>query len=648
MAASMELIRDKAAPLIDEVWINRGTEEEAILESCYMIFTGQSYEGGAPVDETGDGEDGLSVTNLQLFCKSQDTSHIDVNDVAQLRRLKEEDIVVSFSAFDREMFNEGRRRRLSTADNANADEILIRDTSFDLDGIWYNFTVKFELCYADNEELEAAVQDYEQSIDVDWEEYRAETEQNILNVSQEAYRGENNGFGAVRLFDLDILNVTYLATMDKCAVPTDSGLRRRLHTAETVNTPCIQLKLELETENLVPSNTDPDATSNIVLIAAALGELTSATITMPDIDNTGDESTTTQSPMPGGGEAIWTVEPECIGEPQIVDTYFPQGIPFAPQLEGNASMNSDGFSVFIPFSTPASIVYVFELTALPLKISHTCGASLNVIGVIYDDALDVLIAQTEAVEVLPHDGDVNKLLPFPFASSVVLQPATDYVIIYKSIDTPFPSDCALSMISIGDDDGRRRMLDSSGYTTQSDFALDANPNSCLLGTALAKSPDMMTGAKTFCQTESRSNEAAIKAGFFRMFGSQVGLNNHGIRAGSMKVFDTSMLYTFIDNAWPAWYIKKPCIAIDKATRRVFGLGGYDKRSSAGGAAVNKIVVYQFDNDALTEGHVMTELNGWVLDKPRYGSMCFYWKQDASTENIVVISGMPNTAYEFAD
>eukprot|EP01083_Nonionella_stella_P075826 206288_1 len=336
--------------------------------------------------------------------------------------------------------------------------------------------------------------------------------------------------------------------------------------------PCITMQVKLATENLVPLNLQPDVRSNINLIGKALANVTGALLHLPDIDTDEDD------------EWAWEIDPNCVGNPQIDDVILPSTTE-TMFSDADVSIENDELRVSMPLVTTESIMYVYDVTNLPLLISHSCATDIVITGTISHGT--VQLESTSSITITAND--VNRLKVLSLGSTVRLQPGTEYEIEFTS-DT-LSIDCDLTKIDVGEAETRRRLGD--GYRTSSDIETDANPNSCVLGKALAKSDDMQTGCETFCQSDLGSNANALKAGFFRMFGSQVALNNHGVRPGSIKVFNTDGAQTFIDKTFLR-SVKKPCIAIDEQNNRVFAVGGYNKWNR----------------------HEVSELAGWVLDEAR--------------------------------
>eukprot|EP01084_Bolivina_argentea_P041286 76177_1 len=77
---------------------------------------------------------------------------------------------------------------------------------------------------------------------------------------------------------------------------------------------------------------------------------------------------------------------------------------------------------------------------------------------------------------------------------------------------------------------------------------------------------------------------------------------------------------------------KQCIAIDSYTKRIFSVGGIEN-----GQALNRLKIYLIKSQKQIE-----EINiNLSLDKPRYGSMCYYYKHINGREYIIVINGMSN-------
>ena len=65
--------------------------------------------------------------------------------------------------------------------------------------------------------------------------------------------------------------------------------------------------MALETENLVPSNNNPDPASDIYIIGKSVGKATNGTVTFPDI------------PDP---DEYWDIPNECQNETEFDDIYW--------------------------------------------------------------------------------------------------------------------------------------------------------------------------------------------------------------------------------------------------------------------------------------------------------------------------------------
>ena len=123
--------------------------------------------------------------------------------------------IKTFSDFDKQMLEKGRRRRRMMDVSDEETDVWIRNYNVSsLDGLWYDFTVNFELCFDDNDALKAAVESFEDIIDSQpsgelWTQYTANTSQNILQISLDAYYGWSNGFGDVEVQTLNMLYANY-------------------------------------------------------------------------------------------------------------------------------------------------------------------------------------------------------------------------------------------------------------------------------------------------------------------------------------------------------------------------------------------------------------------------------------------------------
>eukprot|EP01084_Bolivina_argentea_P039335 72695_1 len=298
------------------------------------------------------------------------------------------------------------------------------------------------------------------------------------------------------------------------------------------NSPCMTIEIKLATENLVPSNNKPHVGSNIFLIGKALAAQTNGIVVLPDIPEQDDDdymtttttttstttTTTTATPIKINDEYEWNIDDTCLDNSQIDENYFPKSV-FAPkELDAQASVNENGFSVSIPFHTPESAVYVFELDGLPLKISHVCAGDLTVIGAIKLKQNNELIKEAEAIIVPPNQSGKNREKMLNFDVTIQLDSNTEYKIVFKTINS-FPIGCDLftdiDLGSPGHANTKRRLPDANGHYTYDDFKCAASPNSCKLGKGLAKSNAMKTAVAAMCKDSLGSNENRIKAGMFK-------------------------------------------------------------------------------------------------------------------------------------
>ena len=126
----------------------------------------------------------------------------------------------------------------------------------------------------------------------------------------------------------------------------------------------------------------------------------------------------------------------------------------------------------------------------------------------------------------------------------------------------------------------------------------------------------------------------------KYFHSQSAINNHLFMTGSLHLFDSNGTATLNLTNFPEFGVEEPCIAVDEDNLIIYAIGGHNGT----GEAVDFIQGYQFDDDTLTTGYIIEYLKNWRLDRPRYGSECFYLVQD-TVEKLVVISGMPHKKYE---
>eukprot|EP01083_Nonionella_stella_P271622 920473_1 len=424
---------------------------------------------------------------------------------------------------------------------------------------------------------------------------------------------------------------------------------------ELIGSPCIQLRIRLQTENLLPLNTAPDPVSNIAIIGKTIATITGGTVNIPqspDLD--GDD------PDDYDPSLVWKLHDECVIDNQKTDLFWPTE-PWNPELNASitrhskkicessswaSSSSSDcymkdiGFTITKPFKTPSSIVYMFHLDVLSLYLSHTCvNDYLTVGGAIYLDGNPLAYAKHARVYA---NSDPSHQMSFE--STVSLHPNTSYEIRHDLIGG-YPEDCTLEDISFGAD--ARRLLytlqDTDTPIIQMNTILNAQgtPNACLLGSHLALSDEMQRGVSAMCgDTEQVS---VIEEGLFRQHASHGALKNHLYKAGSLHIFDENEMESFFDGTFPQHNVSDPCLTVDEERNIIYAVGG----AAPNGSAVHFIQGYQFDDDSLSSGRIMTELDGWVLDKPRYGASCLYWN-DGGVGKLVVISGMANTGYEFTN
>ena len=83
--------------------------------------------------------------------------------------------------------------------------------------------------------------------------------------------------------------------------------------------PCIILEIKLETENLVPTNNNPDPASNIYLIGKAIANITGGMVTFPDIP---DDETPANATSGIQYDPEWEIPDECLDETQVSDAYW--------------------------------------------------------------------------------------------------------------------------------------------------------------------------------------------------------------------------------------------------------------------------------------------------------------------------------------
>eukprot|EP01084_Bolivina_argentea_P146166 256016_1 len=173
----------------------------------------------------------------------------------------------------------------------------------------------------------------------------------------------------------------------------------------------------------------------------------------------------------------------------------------------------------------------------------------------------------------------------------------------------------------------------------------SNLTACQEASVVARSQHVQTAISFLCNgaNSNSANKILIESSLFRSHQSQFGIGHYLVSVeNGLQLFDEHGRVIYHDTSFPQY--KKPCIASD-GYRRIYALGGYNKST---GMAVDKIEVYEFIDDTfINGGFIVTDLDGWVLDKPRYGSMCIYWNV-GFIGYIVVVNGMSDLSYEFTD
>ena len=244
----------------------------------------------------------------------------------------------------------------------------------------------------------------------------------------------------------------------------------------------------------------------------------------------------------------------------------------------------------------------------------------------------------ETLDIYINAGDVNETVNFPFPDTVVLSAGETYQFTWR-LTNGYPGTCNINNVFIfglSYPFTRRRL--ASKFDT---FQAQASPNSCTLAKSLSRSAAMNASTEAMCN-EDVDNRGLITQGLFQQKCSQSAIKDHLLRTGSIYLYNPAGTEIFKDLDWPKYGVQDPCIAIDEENNRVFAVGGWKES----GQGVSRIQVFNFDDDTFTTGSHDDNIDGWLLDQKRYGSMCFYYKQDVNNEFIVVISGMPDKEYEF--
>eukprot|EP01084_Bolivina_argentea_P114016 203088_1 len=148
---------------------------------------------------------------------------------------------------------------------------------------------------------------------------------------------------------------------------------------------------------------------------------------------------------------------------------------------------------------------------------------------------------------------------------------------------------------------------------------------------------------TLCN-ENLINREKIEEAVFRSKQSQYSIGGYLLIINkTLQLIDQNGSIIFEEFSFPRFDIFNPCIAVDETSLTIYAIGGYQSN----GVAVDVIQVWQFHDDTFTTGNVLTELEGWVLDKPRYGSMCMYYNGNISHDQyLIVISGMDSSSLHF--
>eukprot|EP01084_Bolivina_argentea_P067096 122282_1 len=426
---------------------------------------------------------------------------------------------------------------------------------------------------------------------------------------------------------------TPIPTTDPTTDPTASNARRLLldieHTYDITSgfdgSPCIEMNIKLETENLLPLNSDPDPVSNIVVIAKAIANRTLGRVTIPDTYDPDDNDTIPYT------NVVWDIDHDgsCAGEEQQMEREY------MPTVKQNITLDfdiidegSDGFTATAELQTQESIMYLTHVEYIPFIMTHDCPHDLVVQGAIYDNE-NALVAITESISMSKNDDPLHE---FYFESTVKLLPGTLYQIHFELVND-YPKHCDFNNLQFST--SRRRMADDDD-----ELPVIHTANGCYLGLSLAKSEAMRAGAAAMCNDGlgySIKNE--IEEGLFRQHISQSAMHNHLFKTGSLHLFNASGYETLNISDFPGDDVQSPCIAVDEEHNIIFAIGGH-----IDGTATNTIQAYQFTDSSLSNGSVL-DVGDWALNEARYGSICFYW-QSAGIGKIVVISGMATAAEEF--
>eukprot|EP01084_Bolivina_argentea_P284158 486900_1 len=396
-----------------------------------------------------------------------------------------------------------------------------------------------------------------------------------------------------------------------------------------IPSPCIKLRITLETENLLPLNIEPDPASNINIISEAITNFTGGTFELtetPDFDEDDPDSY-------DKNELKWEIPDECMIDNQKTDSFMPIKKILIDTGDATVTQTTDSFNITYTLTTNASILYVFNIHTLPLNIATNCkSAHLTISGAIYKH--NELIGKTDNVQISSRD---QRPLPriFYFGKYIWLTPATEYQVRHELIDG-YPTGCNFDNVQFGT---KRRL--QSQITINADVFAQATPNACQIGAQVGISPEMRNGVSNMCN-DKLNTRIDIQQGLFRQHNSQSAIRNFLIKTGSLSVYneDGTIRFTALD--FPQYNIEEPCVAIDNDSNIIYAIGGHFPN----GTASKYIQAYKF-NDDLMSGNII-QLNNWILDKPRYGSTCFFYKDAFDFGHIFVMSGMAHNNTEFTN
>eukprot|EP01084_Bolivina_argentea_P193621 332166_1 len=179
---------------------------------------------------------------------------------------------------------------------------------------------------------------------------------------------------------------------------------------------CITLKLQIEADNVLPSNSNPNALSNILPIRKAMQNISKGVVTIPNINYT-------------------EIDPLC------VYNYNISNLPdeYQPATSSIIQTDNNNLTITIPISTIDNIAYKYKISSLPLNISHHCNDNLTMIAIIYSTEHEEYTQLAKSAEVVLISGDHSTKI-FPFTSTILLSRNSIYDIVFTLING-YPHDC---------------------------------------------------------------------------------------------------------------------------------------------------------------------------------------------------------------